>query len=667
MSSATADFIIQATAKLGDSQDQLKKFGLTFGNLKQVATTVATAYAAAGAAMIAMALEAAKQEQQIERMGFAMSQAGLDAATATPAIEQFFTSLSRSSGFSDEALRESATLFTQYTASLAPTMRDITQSTELIVSIARQTGKSLPEIAMQVSNVFAGQASALGALSPGLREYGAELAGVADQGERTRLAMEALRGAFAGGSQTTLTVARDFGALKNEMGDFGQTIGRFVLESENVANALDALLNVIRTYDARLNDRNDPLAQSLAEVIELATSATDNMILFAHTVVAAYESASASAEAALAGIALLWDRSAAAQYQYEQAANRALEAADRMGQEVQYLTGDLERQVDVSIATERQLSRMYDVPLSRVQQLQSEMRDLQGEMLSFFGLVEQQTVAAPTRPSVTGAASEGPTDQDRAAKAKESITLLAEAERSAAQAAIEIERTKQVALIAAQKAGLEERLRLEEEFAGIQRGKADSELQRIKEQAEAEVAASRSAMQQIGNVAQSSLMGVISTSQAAFGALLSGTGGALDTFAQGGLQGVGQLASQLGTMLIAAGFGFAALPIPGFQSAAGAIGAGFTLLGIGSALGAASGAVGGGGGGGGGSRQPSFPTGSGRSTSFGDFAASSSRSETRTTNDFAGATFVSADSRTFGFIGNGIGREQRRGGMGAEI
>ena len=664
MSSVASEFIIRARAQFDEAGAKVKKFGLDMGGLTQIAGAVATGIGAAGVALVAFAAAAGEQQLQMERMATALSAAGLNAEQASARFESFFTAMSRATGYSDEQLRETVTLFAQQTSAMAPSMRDIQENAELIANIARQSGKSLTEVTMAVSKVFAGEASAIAELSPGLRGYSEELMLVTDRAERGELALAALSRQFQNAASTQLTLVRDMTVLRNELGDFGQSIGDVVLDSGLLGDALDSILYQIRYFDARLKDRDDPLTQNLTEVLDLAGQVAGALTQTFTVVMNLYEVASTSAEAAIAGTAALFLNTEAATNQAWEAGERAIAAYDQLGVSITDATGATEQMLDVSIATERQLSRMFNVPIERVQELQGSIQGLQASMLDFFGFADQQAQQEAPQRRTGGAAGgpDGPTPEQQAAKVKQTVTMMAEAERSANEILLENERLKQQALIEIQKEAAAQRWAVEEEFARNIQIKDQAMIETRKSQLDQQAETDRAFLQSISGQAQGAFTSVISASEAAFGALLGGTGNALDVFASGSLKGLGQVASSIGSLLILAGAGFSVLP--GFLSAGAAIGAGFGLLGLGATLGFAGGQIGGGGGGGGGS---SAPSGSAFSTGFMDSTRSQQNTQPPQITDYSGATFVAADARTFRFIADGTQRATRRGGVGVTL
>lgn len=638
MARAVAELVVEATADVSDAKSNLRSLDDTLALVSTAAGIVASAMVAAGAALVSFAQQADQQQQQINRLAFALESAGLAADSAVPRLERMFTTMSRITGISDEELRDATTAFVNYAGAVNLSTQEVEKGASLVVDIAAQTGKSASEIARAVANAFAGNATAIGELVPSLRGAAAEIMEVDNAGVRGAMAMELLTEQFDGAAASSATVGTNMRVLKNEIGDLKQTIGNQVLASGEFANALRVVLDMVRRLDAELSDPSSGLSESLQNIGILFNAAASAMNYGVPVLAAWYDATVDATEALIAFTAapivsffdaLVTPISAVITLFTEglgPAIDEIRDGFDRVGERVDFFIGAFGRAADSTgdlwvtmlgqvpeadeavnqfgqtvIATTRATEGLgtawqwvndnIETAIARANRMlpdaRRQVQELYDQITSFFEPSNNEP-DLPTGPS----GPEGPTDEDIGRKVKESATLLQAEREAAAQREIEAEQGKYNALLAAQKTFEQQRLELERQAAEERHAQAIADAERLKA-AEIEIARKAAQEQMALDQKKANI-----ASQAANSIV-----GALDIIADGEAKSGKERRKELGTTFAATGRGYILQAIPEFfinPGKAGALaGAGAGLIAFGASLGGRVFGSGGGGGGGG--------------------------------------------------------------------
>lgn len=658
MASVTAELIIEASANTDEAQRDLSNFNDRVDLARNALGLFAAGAIAAGAALVSFAAQAAEEQQQIDRLAFALDAAGVSAERGMARLNSFMLVTSRATGFSDEQLREALTLFASYSAELQPALADIEDAGELIADIARQTGKSLPEVAKAVSNVFAGQASALGELSPGLRSFATELAGVESAAIRGDRAMAALRDTFSGAAGASGGAGVQMRVLRNEIGDLGQSVGNAVLRSGEFSNAISILTEALRRYDSEINRTGSTASQALEDTGLAAEAFATASVYSFDVLIGAWTGFVNAAEAGITLLAaplesidqairamqgevndltdvtrMLGDAADAAAEPWTRAwaaAGDTLQSYSDQFWTVLGYTPVLEQQATtvegigfawqfVTDAQERALSRGRQM-MPEVEQRAASLYE-QLRAFAFDGFEEVRPVArGPVEP-----------ENDEAAKVKESITAVAELQRAADAAALEAAQQKEAALLEIQKEA--EAARLEQALSA-----EEARVLAAKEAGAAVVAAELADAEKRAQIERDLAM---KRAQIA-GASAQFVVGSLDIILDGERKSGRERRKELGTYIAAQGRGYLLQAIPEAfinPARAGALAAGgAAMVALGASLGGR--VFGGGGGGGGGGN--TTPGGTGLDVPTTPVA----RSGPTVVNDFAGSVIVADDPDT---------------------
>jgi len=687
MASATAELIIEATAKTDEASTNLRSLSDTFALVSTAAGIVGTAIMATGAALVSFAQQADEQNRQIQRLAFALEGAGLNADKASARLENMFTQMSRISGISDEELREATTQFATFAGAVGVTTREVEKASMLIVDIAAQTGKSASRISRQVADAFAGNAEALTAINPALREAAEEIAQVESAAERGRRAMAALEEMFGGAATAAAGAGVNMRVLSNELGDLRQSIGNQVLASGEFQSALRTVLRTVRDLDRQMNDPRSGLSETvrnlgtlfsaaatainfsvpilnawyntMVAIGELAFNATFGGLItifdalvtpIKATYTALSEGLAPAIDVVEAGFERVGRRISQA---FDAFSNAATSVADfgaavfgiertqtvinEIGESVEYVnevvedSGALWRWLGDTVETQMTVAqRAVDDYGDRAMAVFERVRD--------FALGPAESPDRPRGPSGPSE-PEGPTAADEAAKVKETATLLQAERDAAAQAELESLNAQKEQMLADLAAAEEARLLLEFEAGNKRKEQAEELARQIRD---AEIAAAEEALAEQERIAQKRAN---IASQAANLVV-----GSLDAIASGEEKSAKERRKAIGTTLAAAGRGYILQAIPeAFINpvrAAGLAAGGAGLVAFGAALG---GRVFGGGGGGGGS-SPAAVDSAPANTGLNVPTAPQAR-QPIVANDFRNVTIVTDDIDTMrGFI-----------------
>lgn len=671
MASVTAELIIEASANTDEAQQNLAQFNDRVALVTAALGIFAAGAVAAGVALVDFARQAAEEQEQVNRLAFALESAGVAAEQGLGRLDRFMIGASRATGFSDEQLREALTLFSTYSAALEPAIGQIEDAGALIADIARQTGKSLPEVAMAVSKAFAGEATAIGELNPALRGAATEIMAVESAAIRGERAMGLLRDQFAGAAAETANAGTQMQVLSNEFGDLRQSIGRAVLRSGEFSGALDTTLAALRDLNAELDDPTSGTSESLENVGLLFKSAADSATAMAKATIAFYNVAVDATEAGInLGAALV---SVLIPFKGLIGAGEELSstaaAIDRLGESTSEWLGtgalgqmagfknetrDLATETEgvgyawqfVTDAQERALSRgMQMIPGVR-----REAAELYESLRAFaFDGFEQ-----PERAAAGPAAPEN----DEGRKVKDSLVAIEEARRAAAEQQIADEQAEQQALLDKRKFAEEQRMEAER-IANEQRVRAAKEASAAVVEAERRDAEKRADIER--ELAQKRANIASLTANAAVGAL--------DIILDGERKSGRERRKELGTFIAAQGRGYLLQAIPEAfinpaKAGALAIG-GAAMIGFGASLG---GRVFGGS-----AATATASTGSAGGSGFGAGGTGLSlpstapaQSQPVVVNDFAGAVVVANDPDSF----RGVARrtdDARQSGLGGAL
>jgi hypothetical protein len=645
VASVTAELIIEASANTDEAQRDLSALNDRVDLVSNALGVFTAGAIAAGTALVIFAAQAAEEQQQIDRLAFALDAAGVQAERGMARLDAFMLTTARATGYTDDALRESLTLFTTYAAELRPALGDIEASGQLIADIARQTGKSLPEVAKAVSNVFAGQVAALGELSPGLRGFATDLMEVESATIRGDRAMSALRAQFDGAANSSGGAGVNMRVLGNEIDALGESVGNAVLRSGEFSGALDTLLIAVRDVDAEINDPSSGLSQSVENLgyvfgaaadatayVTMSLSSFYNVLVDATEAGLAFGSVLTSIVTPFEGLIGAGDElgttadamgrlaDSTSEWLGDTALGRLVGFEQRTRDLADTVVGAGEAWQFVTDAQERALSmgaRLIPEVEARAASLYEQLR-----AFAFDGFEE------PTRTSRGPAAPEN----DEAAKVKESITAVAELQRAADAAELEAAQQKAAALLEIQKEA--ETARLGQAAAAEQ-----MRVQAAKDAGAAVVAAELADAEKRAAIERDLAM---KRAQIA-GASAQVVVGALDIILAGEQKSGRERRKELGTYIAAQGRGYLLQAIPEAflnpaRAAALAVG-GAGMVALGASLG---GRVFGGGGGGGAGGGSSTPGGTGLNVP----TTPITRAGPTVVNDFAGSVIVANDPDT---------------------
>lgn len=693
MASVQSEFKVKATADASQAEQELTKFRMNFSALREVMAVSVAALGAFGAAMVSFAEDAAEQERQVARLRFAIEQLGFSYADNEAALNQYMTSTSRATGQADETLREVLTLIGSLTREIQPSIEQVMGLSTLALDIATQQGRSVQEVARSVSRVASGNLEAINELLPSAREQVAIFSQMESAALRGASGIQLLMDAYSGAASSGDDFARNMQVLRNELGDLRQTIGNVVLGSGDASRALESLLETIREYDARLADRDDPLAQNLTEIINAtatiasvfnyAVDVTSNlyttMVSLQEAVITTFvrpfsmaaEQLQAMGNAVAAGMRGDFEAMRGYLDESERSFKQGLDdIADAWGGSTTRIDehgnavygtraaygGFFAEFANLSVAVfnvDEQLAAMAatadqeTLPAMVNMFMQSIMQaaGLTGALdllLETLGSESTQKKALPRG----GGNARGGADPEAARRLEieqelnqklKDMAMAADAERlaqlEAAQATADAIRDKG---FMAQVLQIEALKQLElDRIQAVQDKEQNAKLAQLNAMADQQRVAQQFSDTMMNSV-QSGFTSLIGATQGAFEGLLSGADNVGATFGTSALKGLGAVASQVGTFLILAGTGFALLP--GFISAGAAVGYGVALVGLGGVLGAASSAISGPSGG---SQRSLGDNASGASgTGFGGGQQVLARPDAIEQNDYRGAIFV---------------------------
>jgi hypothetical protein len=667
MASVTAELIIEASANTDEAQQNLAQFNDRVALVTAALGIFAAGAVAAGVALVDFARQAAEEQEQVNRLAFALESAGVAAEQGLGRLDRFMLGASRATGFSDEQLREALTLFATYSAALEPAIGQIEDAGALIADIARQTGKSLPEVAMAVSKAFAGEATAIGELNPALRGAATEIMAVESAAIRGERAMGLLRDQFAGAAAETASAGTQMRVLANEFGDLQQTIGRAVLRSGEFSRALDTTLAALRDLDAELNDPSSGTSQNVENLGMLAEGTAESVSYLGtaslnfYNVAVDLTEATAAAGGALLAMTQGGDATEAAFVGLTRSVENSIGSMGEFFYELSGYSVDAAQDAESIIAPVEGIGFAWQFvtdaqerALSRGMQMIPGVRREAAELYESLRAFAFDGFEEPARAAAGPAAPEN--DEER--KIKDSLVAVEEARRAAAEQQIADEQAKQQALFEIQKAAEEQRMEAER-IANEQRVTSAKEASAAIVAAEIADAEKRAAIER--ELAQKRANIASLTANAAVGAL--------DIILDGERKSGRERRKELGTFIAAQGRGYLLQAIPeAFLNPAKAstlaIG-GAAMIGFGASLGGrVFGGSGGGGGGGGGSAGGSGFGAGGTGLSLPSTAPA--QSQPVVVNDFAGAVVVANDPDSF----RGVARrtdDARQSGLGGAL
>lgn len=207
---------------------------------------IATAIYGVVKSVQAFADEAREAEQIESRMAFQIQAVGYNFKEVKPMVDDFATSVQKTTRFSDELARQGLGKMMQYTTDLNTAM----QATKLSMDISTQTGRELDEVITLVGMAINGNVERLGRWVPELRNLDDVLGKNATAAEKAAYAIKILNEKFGGAAQADVdTYAGKLEQLNNQWKDVKETIGREVV-IPGLKNWLDWLDLIISTSES---------------------------------------------------------------------------------------------------------------------------------------------------------------------------------------------------------------------------------------------------------------------------------------------------------------------------------------------------------------------------------------------------------------------------------
>ncbi len=532
----------RASRQINKVEGRLKRLSKTAGALGRRFGGAAAVGGAAFLAFSAKAVQlASKQATVNKRLRLAIDRVGGSYDDASRDIKAFQNEMQATTKFGDDEMAVVLTTLTSLTGSFGKETFDAART---VADFAEGAMVPMASAGRLVSQAIAGNIAALTRYIPSLKGTDSATFALKDITERTAVVVDALASAFGGSAKAISASEQGLANLKNTSGDVLEAFGKMVIELGNIAGKTDTVIaglqamerhfNVTERGVSRFADSGDAALKAFGTRLNRGVVDTGEF----NDTLARLESAGINVSNVFATkLTVFLDA-------YNKAANKATEATKAFKDEqagfaraAQIASGALTA-VDFSEGTEitggKKKKRRDKDPGSfareaaSIQLVLANSQELQSQQRQRFKMLQEF-------------------EADQVAMAAEDLAAVFEKNEA-----------------------LRETVRQEQEIAKAL-GEASMAQQAFFDSFKA------AALTSVINQMSAAFVNLGATGEFAGQQMLSGM-----------LKAMGQIAVQMGTMLILAGTGFSA--IPPFTGGA-AIGAGIGLIALGAALGAAGGAV----------------------------------------------------------------------------
>jgi hypothetical protein len=694
MAKATSTLLVEAKADTGDATRGLTRLQGTVITLNQGLELLDKVIRGVGVVIRDTTGAALEQERVYVRLASSMSSAGLSYSEHSDRIAAFLAQQQELTRFGDDQTASAMANLANLVGALDPTMDELERLTELSQDVSQRTGRDLASAAQLVGRAFAGNVEPLAEVVPAYRSALRQINKLPDAAQRGAQGLAILRAEFGGAARDIAPLDLALARLSNGWGDVREAIGDYIVKSPQVAALTRVVADGVDALAAALSKGRDGtygLQDALGDMVVFVGRAVLTLGAEAVRVVQVIRGTVAEAMAMMPGS----DAARAARQQQASATGadvlygadsasrrdiqRSLETAVALGQ-VNEQTADrlLRATTDprfAGVQREQALSELVDVARG-LEDASLQLGLSRGAALERSNATDQMFTSAIAQLDAMerslresqGLRGDPAADRERGS-ARPSIAATVEAAgggsgglsianiaSGALADALEAADAKATGLAMAFKAAESNAMLVDDQTKKIGQTidkVADSGIARVNALKDAWYGLGDALRNEVAPGAASVLEGIA----AAAGTAIAANDKFGASMAKAGLQSLGSLAVNLGSMMILAGAGATALPMLfGFGGPA-AVAAGIGLVAVGAGLGVAAGAINTAKGG---SKSPQL-TDSGIGSAL--TGAEAARTPT-VVYDFAGVTVVTQDARTMRMIAEGTRTESALGGVG---
>jgi len=553
----------KTSKKTGDDFDVFvnKRFGKGIFQLQSQILAIGAAIGAAFAAAFAagQVIEAAnRQEEAVNNLNTALKLAGEFSDEASLGIQQFASDLQEVTTIGDEATLELFSLARTF----VKTNEEATKLTQASIELAAATGMSLDSAVKNLGKTFAGLTGELGESLPALRNLSTE---ALKSGEALDFVLERFGGAA---KAQTETFAGSVAQLKNNFGDLLEGIGDWITKSPLAISLIKSLSEIVKKLATDVKESNIEDFGSSLEKASLASRKANEEVKRLREVVADLRETDAKGNKKEG-------------FFFNPEALRV--AIDRLAiaeRELIKLDKTVERLTKKGAGRKDEVLPVPDINKFRAKLAELELARIQSEEAS----IKRGGVTAEERTRLIQLGSE----KQRALIMQTNEQIRQIEEQFARDASLTQEQRSQLILEKQQELGfkLKEIAVTQSELA---KGDVEDFTDAIAQSFQKVTTTMNTFMSTFRNTA---INGMVSAFSQLGSALAKGENG-FDAFAKAVLGTFGELAIQIGTMMVLVGSGLSV--IPGFQSSAASVPFGIALIVLGGALKAIAGGSGAGG------------------------------------------------------------------------
>lgn len=245
MSTSEHTFKVKGQADVGQAQQALGGMRGGVVALNQALELGAKAWQAFNGVVVDNARLALDQARIFRTLENRVERLGISYSDVRGELSGFFADMQRVTRFGDDALASTMSTLATATAALNPSIDQLQQWTSDVADFAEATGMSLEGASRIVARAVSGDVAALGRALPAYKDAIRELALLPDAAERGQAALELLREEFGGAAQAIAPLDLALARVSNGMGDWREAIGDVLVQSPEIATAMDALGNQV--------------------------------------------------------------------------------------------------------------------------------------------------------------------------------------------------------------------------------------------------------------------------------------------------------------------------------------------------------------------------------------------------------------------------------------
>jgi hypothetical protein len=245
MSTSEHTFKVKGEADVGQAQQALGGMRGGVVALNQALELGAKAWQAFNGVVVDNARLALDQARIFRTLEVRVERLGISYSDVRGELSGFFADMQRVTRFGDDALAQTMATLATATAALNPSIDQLQQWTSDVADFAEATGMSLEGASRIVARAVSGDVAALGRALPAYKDAIREIALIPDASERGREALALLREEFGGAAQAIAPLDLALARVTNGMGDWREAIGDVLVQSPEIATAMDALANQV--------------------------------------------------------------------------------------------------------------------------------------------------------------------------------------------------------------------------------------------------------------------------------------------------------------------------------------------------------------------------------------------------------------------------------------